>query len=47
MNALEKLIAAFRTKDYSTLTKHDITELVRQKLVCAETAARIGGGILL
>jgi hypothetical protein len=46
MSALEKLIVAFYSKDYSALTKHDISKLVRQKLLCAETAAKIARGIL-
>lgn len=47
MSALEKLIEAFDTKDYSALTKHDIYELVKQRILCAETAKKIARGILL
>lgn len=47
MSALEKLIEAFDAKDYSALTKHDINELVSQRILCAETAVKIARGNLL
>ncbi len=46
MSALEKLIEAFEAKDYSALTRHDLTELVKQRILCAETAKKIAGGNL-
>lgn len=46
MSALEKLIEAFYSKDYSILTKNDLTELVKQRILRAETAKKIAGGNL-
>ena len=46
MSALEKLIKAFDAKDYSALTKHDLSELVSRRFLCAETAKKITRGNL-
>jgi|LakMenEpi03Aug12_release.lakeMendotaPanAssembly.Ray.scaffolds.fasta_scaffold6322824_2 hypothetical protein len=47
MSALEKLIEAFSTKDYSVLNNDDLLELVIRRMIHAETAKKIAGGFLL
>lgn len=47
MRALEKLIVAFTTKDYSALNNDDLFELVIRRMIHAETAKKIAGGLLL
>jgi len=46
MTALEKLIEAFHAKDYSALTKNDLSELVSKRILHAETAKKIARGNL-
>jgi hypothetical protein len=40
-SALNKLIAAFKIKSYSSLTKEDLFNLVKQRILSPETATRL------
>lgn len=43
-SALNKLIAAFEVKSYSSLTDKDLFELVKQRILSPETALRLMKG---
>lgn len=43
-SALNKLIAAFEVKSYSSLTDEDLFELVKQRILSPETALRLMKG---